>query len=74
MSSTNIDYQIIHYQGDTFVLEFDYLNDDNTRIDLSGFSADMFIKRYPVMEKLVCQLNDNWPNGCFGRSGPRFFI
>jgi hypothetical protein len=34
MSSTNLDYQIIHYQGDTFTLEFNYLDDDkNPRLN-----------------------------------------
>ena len=74
MSSTNIDYQIIHYQGDTFVLDFNYLNDDNTQIDLTGFSAELFIKRTPLVDKLVCQLNNNWPTGCFGRTGGKDFL
>ena len=69
MSSTNIDYQIIHYQGDTFVLQFDYLNDDNTAINLSGCTGNMHIKRSSQSTKLVCELTHNYPTGVFGISG-----
>tara|TARA_Y100001972_G_scaffold127194_1_gene183296 strand:- start:4622 stop:5056 length:435 start_codon:yes stop_codon:yes gene_type:complete len=69
MSTTNIDHQIIHYQGDTFKLKFNYLNENNTAIDLAGHSADMHIRRSPGVEKLVCRLNDTHPNGVFGRTG-----
>tara|TARA_R110002051_G_scaffold323451_1_gene417121 strand:+ start:165 stop:599 length:435 start_codon:yes stop_codon:yes gene_type:complete len=69
MSSTNIDYQIIHYQGDTFVLQFNYLNDDNTAIDLTGSTGNMHIKRSPKSTKLVCELTNNYPTGVFGISG-----
>jgi hypothetical protein len=41
MSSTNIDYQIIHYQGDTFVLEFTYIDENNAPIDLTNASAEL---------------------------------
>tara|TARA_R100000005_G_scaffold73574_1_gene40813 strand:- start:265 stop:699 length:435 start_codon:yes stop_codon:yes gene_type:complete len=69
MSTTNIDYQIIHYQGDTYKLTFNYLNDNNTAIDLAGHSADMHIRRSPGVDKLVCRLNDRHPTGVFGRTG-----
>ena len=69
MSSTNIDYQIVHYQGDTFVLQFNYLNDDNTAIDLTGCTGNMHIKRSPESSKLVCELINKFPTGVFGISG-----
>jgi len=73
MSSTNIDYQIIHYQGDTFTLEFTYTDDDDTPIDLTNASAEMQIRRSPLYDKLVCQLTENYPNGVFGRTGDSDF-
>lgn len=73
MSSTNLDYQIIHYQGDTYKLTFNYLNDDNTAINLSGYSADMHIRRSPGVSKLVCRLNDRHPTGVFGRTADTDF-
>tara|TARA_R100001015_G_C4620980_1_gene178065 strand:+ start:901 stop:1335 length:435 start_codon:yes stop_codon:yes gene_type:complete len=69
MSSTNIDYQIVHYQGDTFVLQFNYLNDNDTAIDLAGCTGNMHIKRSPQSTKLICELTDDYPNGVFGISG-----
>ena len=74
MSSTNIDYDIIHYQGDTYRLTFNYLNDDNTPIDLSGFSADMHIRKSPTVEKLVGRVTSDYPQGCFGRKDKRDFL
>ena len=68
MSTTNLDHQIVHYQGDTFVLEFDYVSETNIPQELLGFSADMYIRRSPLVSKLVCQLNDDFPTGVFGRS------
>lgn len=73
MSSTNIDYQIIHYQGDTFLLDFVYSDDDNTPIDLSGASAEMHVRRSPLHNKLVCYLDNSYPNGVMGPSGESDF-
>jgi len=72
MSSTNIDYQIIHYQGDTFVLEFTYTDENNAPIDLADASAEMQIRRSPLHNKLVCQVTDAYPQGVFGISGSDF--
>lgn len=72
MSSTNIDYQIIHYQGDTFLLDFTYTDENNLPIDLSGASAEMHIRRSPLHDKLVCYVRDTYPQGVFGISGSDF--
>jgi|TARA_B110000503_G_C7019958_1_gene359343 hypothetical protein len=73
MSSTNIDYQIIHYQGDTYTLEFNYLDDTKTPVNLAGASAEMNIRRAPNYDKLVAFINDSYPNGSFGMSGDAGF-
>jgi len=72
MSSTNIDYQIIHYQGDTFVLQFTYTDENNAAINLAGASAEMHIRRSPQHNKLVCLVTDAYPQGAFGISGSDF--
>jgi len=69
MSSTNLDYQIIHYQGDTFTLQFNYLDDDKSPVNLSGASAEMQIRRAPGHDKLVGFIDDGYPKGAFGPSG-----
>jgi len=69
MSSTNIDYQIIHYQGDTYTLEFNYLDDTKTPINLAGVSAEMNIRRAANYDKLVAFIDDSYPVGSFGMSG-----
>lgn len=69
MSSTNIDYQITHYQGDTFTLQFNYLDETKTAVDLAGASAEMHIRRSPLATKLVGLITDAYPEGCFGISG-----
>lgn len=69
MSSTNIDHQITHYQGDTFLLQFNYLDENKTAVDLSGASAEMHIRRSPESTKLVGLITDAYPEGCFGPSG-----
>jgi len=74
MSTTNLDHQIVHYQGDNFVLEFEYVSEDNIPQELLGFSADMFIRRSPLVSTLVCQLNDDFPTGVFGRSNDSDFL
>ena len=51
MSTTNIDYQIIHYQGDTFTLTFNYTDENDNAVDLTGATAEMHIKRSPLREK-----------------------
>ena len=73
MSTTNIDYQIIHYQGDTFTLTFNYTDENDNAVDLSGASAEMHIKRSPLREKLVCRVINDYPNGCFGITGEKDF-
>ena len=73
MSSTNIDYQIIHYQGDTFLLDFVYSDDNDNPIDLAGTSAEMHIRRSPLHDKLVCEINSNYPTGVYGVSGDTDF-
>ena len=69
MSSTNIDHQIIHYQGDTFLLEFNYKDESKNSIDLAGVSAEMHIRRSSQSTKLVAQITDSYPRGCFGSTG-----
>ena len=69
MSTTNIDYQIIHYQGDTFTLTFNYTDENDNAVDLTGATAEMHIKRSPLREKLVCRVISDYPNGCFGITG-----
>ena len=69
MSSTNLDYQIIHYQGDTFTLTFNYLDENDNPVDLTGASAEMHIKRAPKHETLVGYLNEQYPTGSFGITG-----
>ena len=73
MSSTNIDYQIIHYQGDTFVLEFTYKDENGNPVNLAGVSAEMHIRTSPLSDKLVCYVNDSYPTGSFGPSGDYYF-
>lgn len=73
MSSTNIDYQIIHYQGDTYTLQFNYLDDTKAAVDLSGVSAEMHIRRAPNYDKLVAFIDDSYPTGSFGMSGDSGF-
>lgn len=68
MSSTNIDYQIIHYQGDTFLLDFVYSDDDDTPIDLSNASAEMQIRRSPLHNKIVCRITSEYPSGIYHRN------
>ena len=48
MSTTNLDHQIVHYQGDTFVLEFDYVSETNTGVggislNYEGISGSVYI-------------------------------
>jgi len=69
MSSTNIDHQIFHYQGDTFVLQFNYFDENDSPIDLTDCMAEMHIRRSPQSTKLVAQIKDTYPEGCFGMSG-----
>lgn len=73
MSSTNIDYQIIHYQGDTFLLDFVYSDDDDTPIDLSNASAEMQIRRSPLHDKMVCRITSEYPTGIYQRNGDSDF-
>ncbi len=60
-------------QGSTESITFDYTS-NGTAIDLSGYSAEMQIRRSPSDTKIVCLLNDSYPNGCFGPglTGPSF--
>lgn len=73
MSSTNLDHQIIHYQGDTFTLQFNYLDENNTAVNLTGVSAEMQIRRSPGHDKLVGFVDDNYPAGSFGMTGSSGF-
>ena len=60
-------------QGSTESITFDYTS-NGTAVDLSGYSAEMQIRRSPSDTKIVCLLNDSYPNGCFGPglTGPSF--
>ena len=60
-------------QGSTESITFDYTS-NGTAIDLSGYSAEMQIRRSYTDTKIVCLLNDSYPNGCFGPglTGPSF--
>ena len=73
MSTTNIDYQIIHYQGDTFTLTFNYLDENSNAVDLSGASAEMNIRRAPAHDELVAFIDDGYPVGSFGMTGGKGF-
>ncbi len=73
MTTTDLDYQIIHHQGDTFKLTFNYLDENDAAIDLTGCTAEMHIKRSPLKEEMVCRVLSDHPNGAFGISGSKDF-
>lgn len=64
-------YDIKIDQGSTFRFNFVYNNSENEPIDFSGLTVEMQVRRSTSDDKLVCQLNENWPSGCFnaGLSG-----
>ena len=66
--STNLsNYDINIYRGNTFKLDFKYTDNLNRGIDLSGYTARMQVRRSRYDDKLVAELNENYPNGSFGR-------
>ena len=70
---TTARYDFNFDQGSTESITFDYTSGD-VGIDLSGYSAEMQIRRSYTDTKIVCLLNDSYPNGCFGPglTGPSF--
>lgn len=66
--STNLsNYDINVYKGNTFKLDFLYTDNLNRGIDLSNYEAKMQIRRSRYDDKLIAELNENYPTGCFGR-------
>jgi len=65
--STNLsNYDIYVYKGNSFILDFKYTDKLNRGIDLSNYEANLHIRRSAYTNKLVAQLNENYPTGCFG--------
>jgi len=62
------DYNIVHFQGDTFILQFNHLDSSRTAIDLVGlgYTGEMQIRRSPLSSNMVCQVTDKHPAGAFG--------
>jgi len=69
MDKIDVNYHFTHYQGDTFLFQFNYTNNDNIPIDLSGASAEMHIRKSPEANKLVAYVTDGYPEGVFGPTG-----
>ena len=65
--STNLsNYDINVYKGNTFKLDFLYTDNLNIGIDLSNHEAKMQIRRSRYDDKLIAELTENYPSGCFG--------
>ena len=65
--STNLsNYDINIYRGNTFKLDFKYTDNLNRGIDLSGYTARMQVRRSRYDDKLLAELTENYPTGCFG--------
>jgi hypothetical protein len=72
-TGSTVHYPITQYQGDTFILQFNYLNDDDTAIDISGYSGEMRIMRSPHLGlsgasagKILCRVYEGFPSGIEG--------
>tara|TARA_Y100001938_G_C7928340_1_gene348054 strand:+ start:283 stop:747 length:465 start_codon:yes stop_codon:yes gene_type:complete len=60
-------YDIKFFRGSNFDLDFSYTTSSGARIDLSGSSASMHIRRSTQSELLLGQLTDKYPVGSFGK-------
>ena len=67
MSIDMSNYDIKFFRGSNFDLEFSYTTAAGARIDLSGYSASMHIRRSKDSDTVIGQLTDNYPFGSFGR-------
>ncbi len=62
------DFNIVHFQGDTFILQVRHLDSNRLPIDLTGlgYTAELQVRRSPLGSKMICQVSDNYPEGCYG--------
>lgn len=67
MSTDLSNYNVFIYKGNTFKLDFKYTDKLNRGIDLSNYTAKMEIRRSKYRDRLLAEVIENYPTGCFGR-------
>lgn len=67
MSLDLSNYDLYVRKGDTLRYTFTYKNTAGVTVDLTNYVGSMHIRRSPYYSKLIGELNESYPTGCFGR-------
>lgn len=73
MSLDLSNYDLYVRKGDTLRYTFVYTNTAGVTVDLTNYVGSMHIRRSPYYVKLIGELNESYPTGCFGRGATSDF-